>query len=346
MAAPTPTLLRLPLLRQCLERQLEELEALECIYPPSLDTDTDTDNTDAAAAAAVVRIAQGPRDLVRRALEEKGDQEDGLLLQLLLAEAEAEPQEAPGKRGLEEATGSSSEESLAPRLALTVGRSPCLEIRLPLLYPERGHPPQLRWAEGANRGKEELEAALLALSEASEAHEEHGGEHLLEVIQAFLELEAERTEAAAALAAQWEQQARETAAAAAACNAAAGPTAVLRVLIFFHHIINATKRDVVQREAVAHGLGGYSKIGWPGVVVVEGEEGAVRSYVRLLQTLRWQQMTVRGEERVVLGEGQSVDDARRLHRGFQELGQRNGLGELLGALRAAGMGDLGATLMK
>jgi hypothetical protein len=30
--------------------------------------------------------------------------------------------------------------------------------------------------------------------------------------------------------------------------------------------------------------------GWPGVVVVEGEESAVNDYVRTLAGLRWQQM--------------------------------------------------------
>ena len=317
MTTPITGAAQLALLRQCLQQQLDELEAIALIYPPPTDDDG---ATAAAAAAAAVRIPQGPRDLVQHALEEEEDQG---LLQLWAAE--------------------SAMDDHVEWLRLTVGRSPCLEIRLPPLYPERGHPPRLRWAEGANRSQGELQAALLVLSEASEAHEEHGGEHLLEIIQAFMELEEARTEAAAA---QREQEAAAAAAAAAAADAtSAGPGALLRVLIFFHHIINATKRDVVKREAVASGLGGYSKIGWPGVVVVEGEEATVRSYVRMLQTLRWQQMTVRGEERVVFGDGQSVDDARRLHRGFQELGS-NELGVLLGALREAGLGELGATLMK
>lgn len=194
---------------------------------------------------------------------------------------------------------------------------------------------------GANRAKPELEAALLELSDVSEAHEEAGGEHVLGIVQAFAEQEARRAQegaAAVAAAAAAEQERRD------AEVEAEGPP-VLRVLIFFHHIINATKRDVVKREAVAHGLGGYSKYGWPGVVVVEGEEAAARSYIRLLSTFRWQQMQVRGEERVVLSAGQSVDDARRLHRGFLELGPSD-LGKLLGALREAGLGELGATLMK
>lgn len=319
--APEPDLLP-----QCLQRQLDELEAIELIYPPPPAPSTDPGEGGGAPASESVRVAAKPRDLVRRALEE-----DRGLLQLwgLLGEGNVEENEA--------------EEPLAPLLSLTVGRAPCpvLEVRLPPLYPERGHPPRLRWAEGANRGRAELAAALLRLSEVSEAHEEAGGEHVLEIVQAFVDQQRTDEEAAAATAVAAAEQGRRD----AEGKEAEGPQVLLRALIFFHHIINATKRDVVQREAVAHGLGGYSKYGWPGVVVVEGEEAAVRSYVRLLSTLRWQQMQVRGEERVVLADGQSLDGARRLHRGFLELGP-NDLGKLMAALREAGLGELGATLMK
>ncbi len=34
------------------------------------------------------------------------------------------------------------------------------------------------------------------------------------------------------------------------------------------------------------GLGGYSKIGWPGIVVVEGPEAGCREYVRCLQVAK------------------------------------------------------------
>lgn len=43
-------------------------------------------------------------------------------------------------------------------------------------------------------------------------------------------------------------------------------------------------------------LGGVSKTGFPGIVVVEGALEDVLEYVRRIQRLRWQQMVVRGEE--------------------------------------------------
>ena len=50
------------------------------------------------------------------------------------------------------------------------------------------------------------------------------------------------------------------------------------------------------RTALQLGLSGISKIGWPGVIVIEGDENACQEYVRYVSSLRWKQLTVRGEE--------------------------------------------------
>jgi hypothetical protein len=47
-------------------------------------------------------------------------------------------------------------------------------------------------------------------------------------------------------------------------------------------------------------LGGVSKTGFPGIVIVEGALEDVLEYVRRIQRLRWQQMVVRGEETEVI----------------------------------------------
>ncbi|OQS02351.1 YSHH motif [Thraustotheca clavata] len=69
-----------------------------------------------------------------------------------------------------------------------------------------------------------------------------------------------------------------------------------RRAIYFHHIIATSKRRVVLDWAKELGLGGFSKIGWPGVIIAEGQEPCVVEYVRRLQHLRWKQMVVRGEQ--------------------------------------------------
>ena len=43
-----------------------------------------------------------------------------------------------------------------------------------------------------------------------------------------------------------------------------------RKLIWFHHILSTTKRKAVVKWAAELELGGYSKPGYPGVLIVEG----------------------------------------------------------------------------
>ncbi|TYZ59190.1 hypothetical protein PybrP1_007123 [[Pythium] brassicae (nom. inval.)] len=116
-----------------------------------------------------------------------------------------------------------------------------------------------------------------------------------------------------------------------------------RRAIYFHHIINPTKRRVVKDWASELQLGGFSKIGWPGIVVVEGREADVQEYVRRLQHLRWKQMTVRGEE--TESSGAAVDAMRRLPRGFQEFPE-SGMSALAAACRESGVEALFLTTMK
>ena len=118
-----------------------------------------------------------------------------------------------------------------------------------------------------------------------------------------------------------------------------------RRAIYFHHIIAASKRKVVMEWAVHLGLGGFSKIGWPGVVIVEGPEACVKEYVRRLQHLRWKQMIVRGEqiEEGVLG--QTVDDLRKIPPAFREF-PTDGMSDIARACRECGLEELFLTTMK
>ncbi|DAZ99210.1 TPA: hypothetical protein N0F65_008243 [Lagenidium giganteum] len=118
-----------------------------------------------------------------------------------------------------------------------------------------------------------------------------------------------------------------------------------RRAIYFHHIIAATKQRVVVEWALELQLGGFSKIGWPGVVIVEGHEACAQEYVRRLQHLRWKQIVVRGEQIVEGHAGQSIDDLRLLPRGFQRFGV-DAMSALAAACRVAGVEDLFLSVMK
>lgn len=68
--------------------------------------------------------------------------------------------------------------------------------------------------------------------------------------------------------------------------AVAAPTIAVRML-WFHHIKSTTKRRFIVEAARSSSLGGFSKPGYPGVVVVEGEESRCDDFVRDLRRLRW-----------------------------------------------------------
>ena len=72
---------------------------------------------------------------------------------------------------------------------------------------------------------------------------------------------------------------------------------ISRRLIWFHHIKSLAKRKHIVTWAHELGIGGYSKPGFPGVIVCEGEEPEVAEFVHRIRQLRWQAMSVRAEQR-------------------------------------------------
>lgn len=76
------------------------------------------------------------------------------------------------------------------------------------------------------------------------------------------------------------------------------PRDVLRVVVWFHHIKSTEKRKHLVSWARELGCSGYSKPGFPGVVVVEGLAPDAREYVARVRALQWQAMQVRAEQLV------------------------------------------------
>ena len=69
-----------------------------------------------------------------------------------------------------------------------------------------------------------------------------------------------------------------------------------RRIIYSHHIISSTKRKDLLRLAKQYNLGGYAKIGWPGIVIIEGQESYCQLFVNEIKSWRWQHLSVRYEE--------------------------------------------------
>lgn len=60
-----------------------------------------------------------------------------------------------------------------------------------------------------------------------------------------------------------------------------------RILLTFHHILSKKKKAVITSEARKLGLVGICKVGYPGVLAVEGKEVQVLNYVREIKVLAW-----------------------------------------------------------
>eukprot|EP00931_Biecheleriopsis_adriatica_P086989 TRINITY_DN61518_c0_g1_i1.p1 TRINITY_DN61518_c0_g1~~TRINITY_DN61518_c0_g1_i1.p1 ORF type:complete len:339 (+),score=90.02 TRINITY_DN61518_c0_g1_i1:84-1100(+) len=114
-----------------------------------------------------------------------------------------------------------------------------------------------------------------------------------------------------------------------------------RRAMFSHHIIANSKRQAIRDWAIQLGLGGLAKVGWPGAIIVEGDEQGVRAYVDALTRLRWKHFVVRGEEIVDVPPGQSLQELRCLPEGsFQEFGPDGGMSEFATCCRQVGFEEL------
>ena len=121
-----------------------------------------------------------------------------------------------------------------------------------------------------------------------------------------------------------------------------------RKLIFSHHIISKSKRKAIGDLAKEYSLGGYFKIGWPGIIIIEGREEDCQSFYDEIRTMRWQYLVMRGEEREEISpddETTNLDDLRRFPISMTELGEdkMSCLSELC---RDVGLEDLFLTSMK
>jgi len=122
-----------------------------------------------------------------------------------------------------------------------------------------------------------------------------------------------------------------------------------RRVIWFHHIKSVTKRKHIVGFANELGLGGFSKPGFPGIIVVEGAEDGVQEYVRRLKQLRWQAMAVRAEDveqvKADASAGDPLKSRRRLPLPFRELPE-SGMTELAEHCRDSGMEQMFLTALK
>ena len=91
-----------------------------------------------------------------------------------------------------------------------------------------------------------------------------------------------------------------------------------RRLIYSHHIISKIKRADIKRFASHYNLTGYMKIGWPGLIIIEGNEEECIAFYDEIRPWSWQYLVVRGEQQEPIPPGTSLE-SRRCFSSFQEV---------------------------
>ncbi|KAK9839202.1 hypothetical protein WJX81_001051 [Elliptochloris bilobata] len=121
-----------------------------------------------------------------------------------------------------------------------------------------------------------------------------------------------------------------------------------RRVIWFHHIRSPTKRKRIVEWADELDIGGFSVIGYPGVIICEGGEEDVAEYVKRIRALRWLAMALRAQEAAQAdapgsaGRCFTAPDARPL----RELAADGGLSVLGAECRAVGLEHLFKAALK
>mmetsp|Transcript_700 Transcript_700/g.1228 ORF Transcript_700/g.1228 Transcript_700/m.1228 type:complete len:512 (-) Transcript_700:865-2400(-) len=120
-----------------------------------------------------------------------------------------------------------------------------------------------------------------------------------------------------------------------------------RKLIYSHHIIAKSKRKAIADLSRDYELGGYAKIGWPGIIIVEGEESNCNQFIEEIKGMRWQYLVVRGEEfeRVGNGDMHQLNQLRRFPIKMEELGEDQ-ISHLANVCRQVGLESLFISFMK
>ena len=128
------------------------------------------------------------------------------------------------------------------------------------------------------------------------------------------------------------------------------PSAVLvpspvfgRRLIYSHHIIAKRKRTDLQALASEHKLTGFVKIGWPGLILIEGLEDDCQAFYDDIRRWSWQYLVVRGEMQEQMSPERTVNEYRRFKHGFRE---EDDMSVVAATCREVGLEDLFQTSMK
>ncbi|KAK6500257.1 RWD domain containing [Arthrobotrys musiformis] len=120
-----------------------------------------------------------------------------------------------------------------------------------------------------------------------------------------------------------------------------------RVFFMFHHIRSKIKRKSIRTMAESMDIRGVCKPGYPGFLYVEGEDSAIRTYVKEIKRMKWQSVEVRRNVQETIPD--AVWETNKLNKSCKSQTGRLGgpftvvevetSAEMSRILREAGLGD-------
>lgn len=124
-----------------------------------------------------------------------------------------------------------------------------------------------------------------------------------------------------------------------------------RRLIYSHHIISKIKRGDIKSLTSHYNLTGYMKIGWPGLLIIEGLEEDCIAFYDDIRPWNWQYLVLRGEQQEVLPKSNNSinidgDDILKPYRKFDRFLEVEDMSLVARHCREVGLENLFRTSMK
>jgi len=104
------------------------------------------------------------------------------------------------------------------------------------------------------------------------------------------------------------------------------------------YILKPAKIKDIKKCADKLKLGGYAKVGKPGIIIIEGPEEGCHQYCTMLENCGWKYQKVQGEQQEEGPAGGSVDELRVFSGNFKILG-KDVMSELIQLCRNAGLAE-------
>lgn len=279
-----------------LERQLEEIGVLEAIYPDELTFD----ETTVESAREILEKYQDDSDNFQIT-----NQLPSLSFTIRLAQLARLEQGGKLKHS-----------------------HPSITLEFPQNYPEDS-PPVVTNTSG-------FDTEMMAILQ--ENLEEHSGEEcIMQIVMSINDMIQARNESTeedyenGILKREQEKQSKENKAEKTDSKPILG-----RRVINSPYILKPAKIKDIKKCADELGLGGFAKVGKPGIIVIEGPEEGCKQYCPMLEDRGWKYQKVQGEE---TQEETSMDELRKINDGFRILPEDTTMSDLSKLCKEVGIGD-------